>query len=142
MLKGWLERLTGSSGVTAADPSRLIILNHNPGAPREPGSTELFASTEALAGDIHAPDIATDAYFACDALGRVVTMTAMPGDTRQRITATVADHATDRNLAMRLIRHHLKRRIEDGIALDPRLVERESDVGKLVAMIPRPDIWG
>jgi hypothetical protein len=140
MLTGWISRLTKGGG--AADPTRVLILNHNSAGPREPGDITLFASVDALAGDIHAPDIASGGYFACDALGRVVTLAPIAGDADQRISASVSAHATHAQLAVRMLRHHLRHRAADGVPLDVQAIDRETDIVKLIAMVPKPDIVG
>lgn len=143
MLTRMVRRLRIMGLLPVPARSSLVILNHNPDDPARPGDVDLFATPEALAGDIHGGDVRSGAYMALDTTGRLVTLTPLSPAADATVTASVARHATHASLALDMLKHYLRRAIDDeSLTCDVRDVEREHDVRRLVAMVPAGHVQG
>lgn len=143
MLKGLLDRMFRRDA--APEPARevLVLLNHNPGAPDEPGDVSIFGSVEAVSGDVFAVDVRSGEYLALDTAGRIVTMTPVSDEEDATIDCTVADEATHADLARRMLRHFLRYQVDEygvDIAIDE--INREQDIKRLIALVPLKSIYG
>lgn len=142
MLKGILQRLTGTAG-GGVKRDVIILLNHNPADPREPGDVDLFGRVEALVGDVAANDIRSGAYLAVDTKGHLITMTEESAAPDAGITASVARHASEAQLAMRMLKHYLQRQLEvRDLDYTAEAVDREINMAKLIGMVPPKDVFG
>ena len=142
MFKHLLRRFSAPRETRNADDV-LVILNHNPANPREPGDVELFVSAEALTGDVFATDVRTGEYLALDTTGRIVTMTEASKDSDAEIVVSVTKYATDAQLAGRMLKYYLRRQLEDReLPYTAEAVDREINVTKLVGLVSAKDVFG
>lgn len=141
MLKGLFKGLR-RSGLLARKPhDYVVILNHNPSNPKEPGDVSFFVSLDALVRELRAIDLQEGGYYAVDSTGRVVAMTALGEAPDARIDATAARHASEAQLAQRMIKHFLLVDLEEESDHAPdaksrHLIEREYDTARLIELIP------
>ena len=128
------------SGLLARKPREmLVILNHNPTDPKEPGDVDFFPTVEDLVRDLRAIDLFEGGYFALDTNGRVIAMKPLGSAPEDRIEATLARHPSEAQLAQRMLKHYLLAEIDDEDAAPEKrrhLVEREHDTRRLIEMLP------
>jgi hypothetical protein len=124
-----------------------VILNHNPADPKSPGDVSLFVSVDALVRELRTADLVEGSYFAVDSTGRVVTMSPTGDDGDDAIEATAAAHASEAQLAKRMIKHFLLSELEEDSDHAPdakrrHLIEREHNMEHLIDLIPEDAIEG
>jgi hypothetical protein len=139
VLDGLINALRRAGLLPRQSPDVLVILNHNPADPKEPGDVDTFASIEALVGDLRAVDLQEGGYLALDTAGRVITMMPLGPEPHDLIEATPAKHPTEAQLAQRMLKHLLLAEVDDedeGSEKRRHLVEREHDTKRLIEMLP------
>ncbi len=139
MLNSLMRGLRRTGLLPRKGPDVLVILNHNPAAPKEPDDVDTYASVDALIRDMRAVDLHEGGYFALDTSGRVIAMKAMGDNPEDLIEATMAPHPTESQLAQRMLKHLLLAEIDDedeGSDKRRHLIEREYDTKRLLEMLP------
>ena len=141
MLKGIVRGLRRSGLLPRERHDRVIVLNHNPDDPKIPGDVSLFASVDALTRELRAIDLQEGGYYAIDSAGRVVSITALGEDPDDLIEATIAAHASEAQLAQRMIKHFLLADLDEESDHAPdakrrHLIEREHTTERLLELIP------
>lgn len=121
----------------------LVVLNHNPADPKEPGDVSIFGSAEALVGDLRAVDVLSNEYFAIDTTGRLIEMSPRSTDPTDLITVSVATQASHAQLAQRMLKHFLLAQFDEETPDQDRArIEREYNMAKLIEMVPINDVFG
>jgi len=141
LLKGFVRGLRRSGLLARKGPDEVIVLNHNPADPKVPGDVSFFVSIDALVRELRTIDLQEGGYYAVDSAGRVVTMRPLGEDPDDRIEATIARHASEAQLAQRMIKHFLLCEIEEESDHAPdakrrHLIEREHNTDRLIELIP------
>ncbi|MGE0765321.1 MAG: hypothetical protein AB7L90_02555 [Hyphomicrobiaceae bacterium] len=141
MLKGFVRGLRRSGLLPKGRPDIVVLLNHNPADPKAPGDVSFFTSVDALVHELRAIDLQEGGYYAVDSTGRVVTMQARGQDPDDRIDAVMARHASEAQLAQRLIKHFLLCDLEEESDHAPdakrrHLIEREHSTERLMELVP------
>ncbi len=139
MLNSLMNGLRRAGLLPGKRPDVLVILNHNPADPREPGDVDTFKSLDALVGDLRAGDLFQGGYLALDTAGRLITMKPLGPEPHDLIDATLAKHPTEAQLAQRMLKHLLLAEIDDeddGSEKRRHLIEREHDTKRLIEMLP------
>lgn len=139
MLDGLMNALRRAGLLSRPSRDVLVILNHNPADPKEPGDVDTFTSIEALVGDLRAVDLFQGGYLALDTAGRVITMKPLGPKPDDLIEATAAKHPTEAQVAQRMLKHLLLAEIDDDDDASEKrrhLIEREHDTKRLIEMLP------
>lgn len=147
MLKGFVRGLRRSGLLPRKRAGEVIVLNHNPADPKAPADVSFFVSVDALMQELRAIDLQEGGYYAVDSAGRVISMRPLGDDPDDRIEATIARHASEAQLAHRMIKHFLLSELEEGSDHAPdakrrHLIEREHDTDRLIELIPEYALEG
>lgn len=148
MLKGFVRGLRRTGLLPREKRESVVILNHNPADAKTPADVEFFVTVDALVRELRSNDLLEGGYYAVDSTGRVVTMRPLGEGPDDPIEATMARHASEAQLAQRMIKHFLLSELEEEEsdhapdAKQRHLIEREHDTARLLEMIPENVLTG
>ncbi|MEZ5854566.1 MAG: hypothetical protein R3D67_07365 [Hyphomicrobiaceae bacterium] len=139
MLKGIIQGLRRAGILPRQRREVLVILNHNPADPKEPGDVDFYGSIADMARDLRSIDLSEGGYFALDTTGRVITLRPLGNDPEDLVEAVAAQYPSEAQLAQRMIKHYLLSDIDDEDEAPEKqrhLIEREHNTARLIEMLP------